>query len=131
MKRQGWFWAVIILILLIFGAGFYLHSTGAIAMGNITSGSPLFWALLLSAAVVDSINPCAFSILLITIAFLLSMGAARKRVLTIGFIYILGIFVMYYGIGVVLSQTLLIFGAPRFMSKIGAIIMLIELQEKR
>lgn len=125
MRKQVWPWLGIIIALIVFGAGLYLHLTGAVSMQNINEGSPWFWTLLLSAAVVDSINPCAFSILLITIAFLLSMGADRKRVVTIGFIYVLGIFVMYYGIGVALGQTLSFFGAPRFMSKIGAIVMLL------
>lgn len=125
MRSKVWFWTGIILVLLLLGAAGYLRLNGTLSMERVSEGSPWFWALLLAAAAVDSVNPCALSILLITIAFLLSTGADRRRILTIGLVYVLGIFVMYYGIGVVLGETLDFFNAPRFMSKLGALVMLV------
>ena len=76
------------------------------------------------SALVDSVNPCAFSILLLTIAFLLSLGAMRARILHIASFYILGILAVYLPIGLGILKTLDLFNTPRFMSKAGAIILL-------
>ena len=72
------------------------------------------------AALIDSINPCAFSVLIVTIAFLLSIGQPRTSLLAIGGAYILGIFLVYVVIGRGLLQTLHIFDTPHFMAKVGA-----------
>jgi cytochrome c biogenesis protein CcdA len=85
----------------------------------------MFALTLITAAVIDSINPCAFSVLLLTIGFLVSLGSARKRIIAAGFVYILGIFLTYLVIGLGLVQTLQFFNTPHFMAKVGAgIIML-------
>ena len=47
------------------------------------------------SALLDSVHPCSFSILLITIAFLFGMQMTRGKILAIGGIYIAGIFVAY------------------------------------
>jgi len=74
----------------------------------------------IGAALLDSINPCAISVLFLTIAFLFSLGRNRKDILKIGGVYILGIFLIYILIGLGLSQALLLFGVPKFMSRVGA-----------
>src|SRR3989344_5444483 len=51
------------------------------------------------AALIDSVNPCAFSVLILTIAFLLGVGKLRSKILQIGGSYILGIFLVYILIG--------------------------------
>ena len=71
-------------------------------------------------ALIDSINPCAFSILLLTIAFLLGIGKLRSSVLGIGGAYILVMFVVYLLIGLGLLHALRIFDTPHFMAKVGA-----------
>mgnify|MGYP001587398776 CR=1 FL=1 len=76
------------------------------------------------AALVDSINPCAFSILLLTIAFLFSAGKLRSGILKIGGLYIAGIFLIYILIGLGILQTLYIFNTPNFMAKIGATLLI-------
>lgn len=50
------------------------------------------------AAVIDSINPCAFGVLLFLMAILLSMGSA-KRALRSGIVYTLVIFLVYLAAG--------------------------------
>lgn len=79
---------------------------------------------IVTAALADSINPCAFSVLLLTVTFLISLGKTRKFVIKIGLIYVLGIFLSYLAIGLGMLQVLSILGVPRFMSKIGALILL-------
>ena len=72
------------------------------------------------AALIDSINPCAFGILLLTIAFLLSIGKIRSGILKIGGVYILGLFTVYILIGLGILQAFHIFNTPHFMAKVGA-----------
>lgn len=80
--------------------------------------------LVLSAALIDSLNPCAFSILLVTVAFLFSVGKQRLGVVEIGAAYILGIFVVYSLIGLGILQALHLFDTPHFMAKVGAGLMI-------
>lgn len=96
--------------------------------GNIGTATLWDWSdqgawllpLVVVSALIDSINPCAFSILILTIAFLFSLGKLRSGVLEIGAAYILGIFLVYTLIGLGILQTLHIFDTPHFMAKIGA-----------
>ena len=73
------------------------------------------------AALVDSINPCAISVLLLTIGFLFSLNKTRKNILGIGIVYILAIYLVYISIGLGILQALTFFGFPRFLGKFGAI----------
>lgn len=76
------------------------------------------------AALLDSINPCAFSILIITIGVFMSMGKSRKEILTLGGLYVFGIFAVYIGIGLGILNALHIFGVPHFMAKVAATILI-------
>ena len=80
--------------------------------------------LVIISSLIDSINPCAFSILLLTIAFLFSLGRSRSEIFKIGGVYILGIFVVYLLIGLGLLQALHLFNTPHFMAKAGAVILI-------
>lgn len=75
------------------------------------------------SALIDSINPCAFSILLLTIGFLVSLGKTRAETLRIGGAYIFGIFAAYFLIGVGVLQALSLFGVPHGLSKIVALLL--------
>jgi hypothetical protein len=108
--------------LLLFGLVFVfrLENIGTTALWNLSDGGKWLLPLVAVAALIDSVNPCAFSILLLTITFLMSIGKLRSSVLAIGSAYILGIFVVYLVIGLGLLQTLHIFDTPHFMAKVGA-----------
>lgn len=80
--------------------------------------------IIVAAAIVDSINPCAFSILLLTIAFMFSLGKSRRKVLAIGAVYILGIFIVYLLIGLGILKTLQLFNVPHALAKFGAVILI-------
>ena len=99
---------------------FRLENIDTAALWNLSDGGTWLLPLVAVAALIDSINPCAFSILVLTIAFLLSIGKLRSSVLAIGSAYIFGIFVVYLLIGLGLLQTLHIFDTPHFMAKVGA-----------
>ncbi|MEK7186804.1 MAG: cytochrome c biogenesis protein CcdA [Patescibacteria group bacterium] len=76
--------------------------------------------LVLIAAILDSVHPCSFSILLITIAFLFGLQLSRKKIIQIGGAYIAGIFAAYLFIGLGILRVLHIFNTPHFMGKLGA-----------
>ncbi len=80
--------------------------------------------LVLVAALLDSVHPCSFSILLITIAFLFGMQMTRKKILQIGGIYIAGIFAAYLLIGLGILRVLHLFNTPHFMGKLGATLLI-------
>lgn len=120
-KSHGSLIITLILIIFIGGAFFALkNQTATTWLWEASSGGKWLLPLLSAAALVDSINPCAFSVLLLTIAFLFSIGQLRKRILEIGAAYILGIFAIYVLIGLGIIQTLHLFNTPHFMAKVGA-----------
>lgn len=98
-------------------------------------GSELLWSasnagawlfpLVAVSALLDSINPCAFSVLILTLVFLFSLGVPRVRMLHVGGAYIFGIFLAYLLIGLGLLQALHLFGVPHFMGRVGALLMLL------
>lgn len=85
----------------------------------------LTFGVITLAALLDSINPCAFSILFLTIAFLFSIGRDRKSVLITGSLYILGIAATYILIGVGVLKALSFFNVPNGLGKFGAMIMIV------
>lgn len=79
--------------------------------------------LIIVSALLDSINPCAFSILIITIAFLFKLGKDRGDVFRLGLAYIFGLYLIYLLIGLSVVQTLQLFGIPKFMTKLSALVL--------
>ena len=76
-----------------------------------------------SAALLDSLNPCAISVLLLTIGFLVNLGKERVQISRIGFIYIGAIYLTYLLIGLGILQALTFFGVPHFLARLGAILL--------
>lgn len=77
------------------------------------------------AAIVDSINPCAISVLLLTVGFLFSLNKDRNHILKIGLVYIAAIYTIYISIGLGILQALTLFGIPRIFGKFGAIFIIL------
>ena len=105
---------------IVFKAG----NIGTTALWNWSNEGKWLLPLVVVAALIDSINPCAFSILILTIAFLFSIGKLRSSVLEIGSAYILGIFLVYTLIGLGILQALHIFNTPHFMANVGAVLLI-------
>lgn len=88
---------------------------------SVSPADPVgFLAVLVPSAIADSINPCALSVLFITIAFLSSAGSPRRKILQVGSAYILGIYMTYLLIGLGILRAMTFFGMPNFASKIAA-----------
>lgn len=100
-------------------------SSATTVIWNLSAGGTRLFPLVSLAALIDSINPCAFSILLLTIAFLFSLGTfSRARILQVGLVYIFGIFVAYLSIGLGILQALHLFNTPHFMGRVGAFLLI-------
>jgi len=112
---------------LLFGAVIFFKTgnIGTTALWNLSGEGKWLLPLVGIAALIDSINPCAFGILLLTIAFLFSIGKMRSGILKIGGVYILGLFTVYILIGLGILQALHIFNTPHFMAKAGALLLII------
>ena len=120
--------AILIAIgVLLFGAVIFFKAgnIGTTALWNLSNEGKWLLPLIGIAALIDSINPCAFGILLLTIAFLFSMGKQRSGILKIGGVYILGLFTVYILIGLGILQALHLFNTPHFMAKVGAGLLII------
>lgn len=89
-----------------------------------TNGHGFFLPVIMVSALIDSINPCAISVLFLTIAFLFSLNKDRKFILLSGGVYILAIAVVYTLIGLGALRALSFFNVPNLMAKIGATILL-------
>ncbi len=111
---------------LLFGLVIFLKtdSAGTAVLWRLSGQGARFFPLLVVAALIDSINPCAFGILILTIAFLFSVGKTRFGILKIGGAYILGIFSVYLLIGLGILQVLHLFNTPHFMAKAGALLLI-------
>ena len=92
---------------------------------NLSNQGAWLLPLVLIAALLDSVHPCSFSILLLTIAFLFGLQMSRKKIIQIGGTYIAGIFAAYLLIGLGLLKVLHIFNTPHFMGKLGASLLII------
>lgn len=110
---------------LLIGGAFLLKAgnVGTTVLWNLSSKGTWLFPLVSVAALIDSINPCAFGILLLTIAFLLSLQKTRTSILKIGGMYILGLMTVYFLIGLGILQALHLFNTPHFMAKVGAVLL--------
>ncbi len=115
--------SILITVLVVLLASIFFFKSGNIgttALWNLSDGGTWLLPLVGVSALLDSVNPCAFSILILTIAFLFSIGTLRSGILKIGGFYILGIFAVYLLIGLGILQVLHLFNTPHFMAKVGA-----------
>lgn len=72
----------------------------------------------------DSVNPCAFAVILLLIAFLFTLRKSRGRVVMLGSVFIGMIFVVYFAIGLGLLQTVRLSDDPHLVANIGAWILI-------
>ncbi|OJI09068.1 MAG: hypothetical protein COV08_02270 [Candidatus Vogelbacteria bacterium CG10_big_fil_rev_8_21_14_0_10_49_38] len=104
-----------------------LKSSSSLAgwLWTFSQGGSWILPLVIASAMLDSVHPCSFSILLITIAFLFGLQLTKKKILQIGGLYIAGIFTAYFTIGIGLLKVLHLFAVPHFMGKLGATLLII------
>src|SRR3989344_4942341 len=121
--------------ILIIGGTVAVFILGILILQFSPATSTLVWAasqggawllpLVLISSLLDSVHPCSFSILLITIAFLFGLQLTREKILQIGGVYIAGIFAAYLAIGLGALKVLHLFNTPHFMGKLGASLLIL------
>ena len=84
----------------------------------------LTFGVVVVSALVDSINPCAFGVLLFLMAVLLSMGSA-KRAMRSGLIYTFVIFLVYLAAGFGIMRLIGIFGILDKVQVIAGVVILV------
>jgi len=104
-------------VFLVGGLFFLKYSPlSATLVWEASGGGTWLLPLVAVSALLDSVNPCAFSVLLITIAFLFSLGKPRNEVLKLGGSYIAGLFLAYLLIGLGILKALHLFSVPHSSS---------------
>lgn len=117
---------ILVVVLFIAIIVFFKNNpAGASLLWNMSRQGTWLLPLVFFSAILDSVHPCSFSILLITIAFLFGMQLSRKKILQIGGVYIAGIFAAYFLIGIGILKVLHLFNTPHFMGKIGATLLIV------
>ncbi len=81
--------------------------------------------VIVTSAIIDSLNPCAISVLFLTITFLFSLGKNRKFVLFSGGVYIFSIAFVYTLVGLGALRVLSAFSVPHVMAKLGAFVLML------
>jgi len=115
----------ILVLFLIFIIFFRFSESGQHWFKFLSNQSNFFLPIIVAAALIDSFNPCAFSILFLTIGFLFSLGQMRSDILKIGSAYIFGLFIVYLLIGLGILQAFNLFNIPNFMAKVGALLLIV------
>lgn len=87
--------------------------------------------ILIGAAVIDSINPCAFGVLIFLLAYLSSRVKTRAHMFSHGMVYILAVFLTYFAAGILLLPVIQKLGAFSVWSYLilGTVILLAGLLE--
>lgn len=99
-----------------------LFSPDGAAMGGDSSGVPL--AALISAALVDAINPCAFAVLILLVATVTN-AQGKRRALQAGLMFSLAIFASYFLMGLGLYKAITVFNIPLVISTVVGILAII------
>lgn len=80
--------------------------------------------LVIGAALIDGINPCAFAVLIFLLVTLISLDS-RRKILSVGFTYIAAVFLFYFLSGLGLFAAVQVAGAGRLLSLAGGLVAII------
>lgn len=93
-------------------------ATGPLPIGDANLAQLL--PAVIVTGLLDSVNPCAFAVILLLVAFLFTLRKSRGRILQLGFVYIGMIFLVYFAIGLGLLGTVRLSDEPHFVARLGA-----------
>lgn len=97
-------------------------SQGPLPVGLANLGQLL--PTVIVTGLVDSVNPCAFAVILLLLAFLFTIRQSRQRILQLGFIYIAMIFIVYFAIGLGILRAVRFSDDPHFVARAGSWILI-------
>ena len=81
-----------------------------------------FLLILIPAALADSINPCAFAILFVILASIISQTGSKKKALQAGIAFCVAVFITYYAVGLGIYQTLMFANQYMYLQLVAAFI---------
>jgi cytochrome c biogenesis protein CcdA len=96
---------------------------GALPIG--LANLPELLPAVLVTGLIDSVNPCAFAVILLLIAFLFTLRQSRSRILKLGLVYIAMIFIVYFGIGLGIFRAVRLSSDPHFVARAGSWLLII------
>ncbi|HBO17049.1 MAG: Cytochrome c biogenesis protein [Candidatus Moranbacteria bacterium GW2011_GWE2_35_2-] len=88
------------------------------------SSDGLSFPVLIGAALVDAINPCAFAVLIILVATVVG-AQGRKKALWSGLLFSLAVFISYFLMGLGLYKVITIFNLPKIISIIVGVLAIV------
>ncbi|MDD5111740.1 MAG: cytochrome c biogenesis CcdA family protein [Candidatus Altiarchaeota archaeon] len=83
---------------------------------------PVSLWLIVIAGLVDSINPCAFAVMIFLLTFLIQVSSSKGRVLKAGVAYIASVYVTYFLSGLGLLSFVQLLGVSSIMVKAAAVV---------
>ncbi len=92
--------------------------------GPTTKSTILTIPVIITAAIVDGFNPCAFAVLTFLLITII-VQQSRKQVLAVGSVYIVAVFIFYFLSGLGLFTLVQVSGMSRLFSIIAAVLALI------
>lgn len=78
----------------------------------------------LVTGLLDSVNPCAFAVILLLLAFLFTLRKSRAQILKLGAVYIAVVFLVYFAIGLGLLSTVRLSDDPHWVARIGSYLLI-------
>jgi cytochrome c biogenesis protein CcdA/glutaredoxin-related protein len=90
---------------------------------RLPEGAELTLPLVIASALVDGINPCAFSVLIFLLVTIVSLES-RRKMLAVGSVFICAVFTFYFLSGLGLFAVIQSAGISRLISIIAAIVAL-------
>jgi hypothetical protein len=99
-----------------------LNAAGPLPVGLANLGELL--PAVVVTGVLDSVNPCAFAVILLLLAFLFTIRQSRRRILQLGLIYIGMIFLVYFAIGLGILRAVRFSEDPHFVARAGSFILI-------
>lgn len=81
--------------------------------------------VIITAGLIDGINPCAFAVLIFLLTFLIEVSSTKKRMLKAGITYIIAVYITYFLAGFGLLSALQITGMTGIIMKIAGILAII------
>jgi cytochrome c-type biogenesis protein len=95
-----------------------LTAAGPLPIGLANLGQLL--PAVITTGLVDSVNPCAFAVILLLLAFLFTLRKSRSHILKLGLVYVGMIFLVYFAIGLGILQAVRFSDNPHFVARAGA-----------
>jgi cytochrome c-type biogenesis protein len=81
--------------------------------------------VVLVTGLIDSVNPCAFAVILLLIAFLFTLRQSRGKIIQLGLVYIAMIFIVYLAIGLGILRAVRLSSDPHFVARAGAWLLIV------